>query len=311
MVWLAVAGIVLAAVVQALAPNHWPLELLTHFAPQYAVAGTIIAGSALSLGMRLAAVLAAAVTVFFAVDVWTIETAPGARAGEAAGPSVSVITFNMFDRNPRKDELRAWLMTRPADVVALQEAPATFAAALRDDGAYPYQSSLFDAGLDGAEFPEARAITVLSVFPVIDTFKLKRPPDGRAAALVRLAVSPAKDLWLAVVDAVEPPLTPQRTATRDRYLLSVAARVAHCPGPLMVAGDFNATPYAPVLKRFSSIADVRPTGLLDGTWPHWLGPLGLRLDHILVRGVVVEDVRVLVSRGSDHRPVRALLRLAE
>lgn len=293
---------------------------MTHFVPHYAVIALIIAAIALVLGMRLPATLAAAVAVFFAVEVWMVAStgagaadayraSPAANAREASpSPAVTVMTFNMFDRNPHTDALRGWLVTRPANVVTLQEVPATFAAALRADDGYPYQISVFDPGLDGARFPEARSITILSVFPIVEAIKLKPSPEGQAAALVRLAVSSAGELWVAVVDTVEPPLTPQRLAARDLYLLGVAERVARHPGPLIVTGDFNATPYAPVFKAFLSIANVRLTGVLAGTWPHWLGPLGLRLDHILVRGLELEHIRILDVAGSDHRAVRAVLR---
>lgn len=322
LVWLGLAGAAVAALVRVMAPGTWPLELFTHFLPHYAAAAALIAAVALALGMRVPALLAAAAAVGFAVDVAMTATTgadPGREAHRASAvanagqisrsPAIGVITFNMFDRNPEQDAIRAWLQTRPADVVALQEAPASFAAMLRTGGGYPYVVNVFDAGLDGARFPEARSITILSVLPVVDAVKLKPSPGGRAAALVRLAASPAADLWVAVVDTVEPPLTPLALAARDRLLREVAERVARLPGPLVVMGDFNATPYAPVFKAFLAVADVRPTALLSGTWPDWLGPLGLRLDHILVRGLVVDNSRVIDPPGSDHRAVRAVVRL--
>jgi endonuclease/exonuclease/phosphatase family metal-dependent hydrolase len=76
----------------------------------------------------------------------------------------------------------------------------------------------------------------------------------------------------------------------------------------VLAGDLNATPlwpaYRRLLTRFDDAA-VQAAQRLgrrpDRTWGPWSGsPRLLRIDHVLVRGLVASATRVLPLRGSDH-----------
>lgn len=88
-------------------------------------------------------------------------------------------------------------------------------------------------------------------------------------------------------------------------------------GPVIMAGDFNATTAHPELRR---LVGGDPTGLQDcggglfaaPTWPRDGVPVVpvpvLRLDHILVRGLSCVDSGVVGVPGSDHAGVWADLR---
>lgn len=85
-------------------------------------------------------------------------------------------------------------------------------------------------------------------------------------------------------------------------------------GPVIIAGDFNATlDHAVFRDAITGCADAgERTGKgLVGTWPsrfpRWLGP---QIDHVLVTGgISVETVSVHDVPGSDHRAVLTRLRL--
>lgn len=75
-------------------------------------------------------------------------------------------------------------------------------------------------------------------------------------------------------------------------------------GPLIVMGDFNATPYSRVARTLAKGADlVRLTNL--PTWPSSFGIPQLAIDHIFAS----PDIRVLARQqignnaGSDHYPI--------
>lgn len=82
-------------------------------------------------------------------------------------------------------------------------------------------------------------------------------------------------------------------------------------GPVVVAGDFNASPAWPAYKEitgqlvdlvaeWSSRNGARP----ERTWavrPGW--PRLLRIDHVFGRGVTATDVTVAPIVGTDHRAV--------
>jgi endonuclease/exonuclease/phosphatase (EEP) superfamily protein YafD len=85
-------------------------------------------------------------------------------------------------------------------------------------------------------------------------------------------------------------------------------------GPLVVAGDFNATRYHHSFRRLLSerLGDAherRGRGWAT-TWPRnrWPLPPLLRLDHVLVSpDIGVRSIKEGLGQGSDHRPIIAEL----
>jgi endonuclease/exonuclease/phosphatase family metal-dependent hydrolase len=90
-------------------------------------------------------------------------------------------------------------------------------------------------------------------------------------------------------------------------------------GPVVVAGDFNASPRWPVYRRTAQNLDDlverwahRVDADPERTWgwrPGW--PRMLRIDHIFGREMLADDVRVVPIEGSDHAAVVADLVVAD
>lgn len=82
-------------------------------------------------------------------------------------------------------------------------------------------------------------------------------------------------------------------------------------GPLLVAGDFNASPRWPAYKQMAGrLTDVvadwaeREGRKTERTWgwrPGW--PKMLRIDHVFGAGVSATEVRIQPMLGSDHSAV--------
>jgi endonuclease/exonuclease/phosphatase family metal-dependent hydrolase len=97
-------------------------------------------------------------------------------------------------------------------------------------------------------------------------------------------------------------------------LAEIAARPGE--GPTVMLGDFNATvqhrSFARLVGATWSDAAMHAFGGWRGTWPanrRWR-PAMLRIDHILVGPEIsIRSGRAWRGRGSDHRPVSAVLRL--
>jgi endonuclease/exonuclease/phosphatase (EEP) superfamily protein YafD len=76
----------------------------------------------------------------------------------------------------------------------------------------------------------------------------------------------------------------------------------------VLVGDLNATPLWPAYRRLRTRLDdgalhaARRLGHWPGrTWGPWSGSMRLlRIDHVLVQGLVATETRVLPLRGSDH-----------
>jgi endonuclease/exonuclease/phosphatase (EEP) superfamily protein YafD len=90
------------------------------------------------------------------------------------------------------------------------------------------------------------------------------------------------------------------------------------PGPLVIAGDFNAS------RDHRQFRDLLAAGLADSAdiardrpWPGFTWPANrrypplMRLDHVLVSpGITVSQTRTVAIAGTDHRGVLAVLGLA-
>jgi endonuclease/exonuclease/phosphatase (EEP) superfamily protein YafD len=88
-------------------------------------------------------------------------------------------------------------------------------------------------------------------------------------------------------------------------MAALADELSRYDGTLIVAGDFNATPYTPAFARFLDDARLTTVRAYPGTYPQIAGDFGLPIDHVLVRGIRIAEIEALDAFGSDHRPLRA------
>jgi endonuclease/exonuclease/phosphatase (EEP) superfamily protein YafD len=89
-----------------------------------------------------------------------------------------------------------------------------------------------------------------------------------------------------------------------RQAAELAKVVEALPGPKLVMGDFNATPFSRVLSVIETGASLRRVTFLP-TWPATAGLPQIAIDHILLSpGVrLLEAARIGEAAGSDHYPV--------
>jgi endonuclease/exonuclease/phosphatase (EEP) superfamily protein YafD len=62
------------------------------------------------------------------------------------------------------------------------------------------------------------------------------------------------------------------------------------------------------LSRYVRGAGVCASNLTHATWPEWLGPFGVPIDHIfLKRGVRLLSIATVSGTGSDHKALLATI----
>jgi endonuclease/exonuclease/phosphatase (EEP) superfamily protein YafD len=104
------------------------------------------------------------------------------------------------------------------------------------------------------------------------------------------------------------PRGPIRLHRRNLQLAQLAKFAQQTPGPLMLLGDLNCSPWSPIfvdLLRVSGLRDSRKGFDLQPTWPASL-PEALRIpiDHCLVSSqVTVHRCAAGPRIGSDHLPI--------
>jgi endonuclease/exonuclease/phosphatase (EEP) superfamily protein YafD len=218
-----------------------------------------------------------------------VVAAPGAR--------LELVAYNVLYRNRSYDEVIDWLRASRADVVVVVEA--------------------------GGEW--GRRIAKADLPFTVTSAEGEGPGDGlviltRAAPLtaeiLRLGTRPAIALTLPLGDGhvrvlgVHPfaPTTPRGALLQEEEFEAIARWADPADGPVVVAGDLNATPWYPAFP------DLLRGGLHDssrgfGWQPTWsAGPLAMPIDHVLHSEDLTVHTRTTGPRmGSDHRPLTVVL----
>lgn len=300
--FLALAGASLAA---ALARVGWPFELFAHFRWQLCVAAVVL-GVAAAIARRLPLVLVAGAA--FALPWASTLPRPGATAPEPRGcdgPRFTVVSLNLHRQNDEPRRALQWLATNPADVVVLQEVTPAWQVALAETGAtYPHRVVL--------PRDDPYGIAVLARVPIEDVQELDFLGDGLPSLGVTAGVGGQRVRLLAL--HTHWPVLPSLHHARDRVLARAAAYVSSADGPAVIAGDLNLTPYAPAFPRLlvrSGLRDVYAGRAWRPTWRAGFWPLAIPIDHVLVPAdACVAAAEIGRDVGSDHRPVRVVVRFA-
>jgi len=222
--------------------------------------------------------------------------------------TLRVVTFNVARGNlGSPQEVAGALRAADADLILLQETnfvPPGFGEELL-------------AGLPGYAVREGHEVLTLSRLPVLRAVNHPAPGGWRTFLETRVRWR-EQDLRVVnvhlgtvlVSSALRADFATLRR-TRDvraaqvQRLAGIAGRE---PGPLLLGGDLNTPPRGRAYRQLGQ-AFGPDAHDLAGRGPGWTFPgLGLRIDHLLARGLVPTWVRVLPDSGSDHRPLLAEFR---
>lgn len=259
---------------------------------------------AFALGMLMprAKLLAAFIVIILgllAIGAWPHLASREPRLMATAGPGervLKVASFNTLWDNRNADAVRDEIIRLDADVITLIEMDASkhpILAALKDR--YPYQ-------FDCHELDYCQS-AILSKLPIAEG-----EARGRWAGptYVRVRLGPeAGGLTVFGVHTIRFP----HVQAQFRQAVELAALIETTPGPRLVMGDFNATPFSRILHLLEDSANLtRLTNL--PSWPAKLGLPQIAIDHIFISPGLrqIETEQIGEAAGSDHYPV--MLRIA-
>ncbi len=319
--WLPVLGLAGAASVRLLDLHFWPVELLWHFTETFFLLALALTVFLVVVHRFAPAVAAAVLTVYFgfaaanvpglaagqAASLVSVAQAQPAGAERAGAVPVRLVTHNLYVHNDRPGALAEWLRRQDADVIVFQEISeqtAAIMAAAHDR--YPHQ--FFGWPKTYMERPDLRpelsGLAILSRFPLRDPFVFRQTRSSAPVVFADLLLPGEARVRLAVVHTSNP-LRRSGLRSRNQLMAALADELGRHEGPLIVAGDFNATPYTPAFAHFLDDARLTTVRAYPGTYPQIAGDFGLPIDHVLVRGVRIVGIEALDAFGSDHRPLRA------
>ena len=246
------------------------------------------------------AALAAVCGVVIAVHTWIwLPWVTSEKAGP--GPELTVMAVNVYRGGADTGAISTVVREQDVDVLAMSEVRETTVDRLGATGlthrlphAYPAppppEGTMIVSRLPLQAFPDAGG-------PITGTTALRNP-----AAVLRSRGG-------VVVRAVHPPPpVPGRVLEWRATLADLSRWAEQTPGPLVVAGDFNASVDHPGMRQLlaAGLRDAHETAGAGRptTWPNGRSvPPFVHLDHVLVRGLDVESVEDFRIPGTDHDAV--------
>lgn len=303
---IAVAGLITlwGALFAAMLGRYlWPLDLFSHFRVQYALLFLVVAIALFALRSPLLGAVSAVGALFAAIPIVGYMGVQTAHA-EAGSPRFRVVTFNTWFRNHDYAAIGRFLEQTQPDVIVIEERSQQEALRLGEYlASYPHSFNE----------PRPHGVVVFARWPIVSAESLLLTEGGVLAARVTLDWHGRQ---VTVLGAhLHWPLGPKNSRMRNAELQSIATFAATRTEPLIVAGDFNVTPWSrhfrAALDR-SGLSDSAAGHGLAPSWPSQFPPLGIRIDHCLVsRHWRSTDVRLGPSLGSDHLPLIADLELQQ
>jgi endonuclease/exonuclease/phosphatase (EEP) superfamily protein YafD len=305
--WLIMVPLSIAAAARAagLGESSSLLLLATGLTPLLGPPALVALGIGLWQRRRLLAVVSAATAAAHLCSALSGLGAPvGAPSLAGSLPALRLFSANVYHGNHDLGRIGQEIRATAPDLVALQELDPDGAAGLQRSGVldrFPYAVTELRKSPSG--------IGLWSRLPVADS----QVQDVHGMAVIKATILVGSQrLRLYTVHTVAP-LGDDRVRWQAQ-LRWVSEEIRLERGPLVVAGDFNATRYHPSFRRLLSArlgdAHERRGRGWATTWPRdrWPLPPLMRLDHVLVSpDIGVRSVQEGLGHGSDHRPIIAEL----
>jgi len=304
---LAAAGLAVATLFALSARLWWAFDLFSHFRVQYLVLAVLFGALALAVRAWPAALVLAVVALIHGWAVRDLWLGGGGRAG-GAGVPLRVVAANVLRSNPTPARVQEFVAASDADLVVLVDAQGERWRDVLSGIGERYPNRAPAGWRDGAP------VVLFSRHPILED-EVVRTPGGQRPHLLTEVEFGNRSLTVAGVHPESPsPRDATDSRVRNRQLDHIADSLARAERPAIVTGDFNTTYWSPHFRDLVDAADLRNAAAGQGyvaTWPRWLWPARIPLDHILFKGpLVVGDFRRGPSVGSDHFPVVADFRLA-
>jgi endonuclease/exonuclease/phosphatase (EEP) superfamily protein YafD len=272
---------------------HWTLDLFSHFRWQYLLLCVLsLLWCLLFRRPKLVLFICAASFLFNGFEIYRVSGE--SRFSETVGARLRVVSLNVYVGNEEKVQVLDYLRSTDADVIFLFEVDDAWTHGLEPlRTLYPYQ--VVEARSDGF------GVAFLSRMPLKDAQTFYAGPLGVPS--VQAYVQHAGREWGVVGTHPIPPINGPMALARDTQLSEIAEHAVGMNGPVLVMGDFNATPWSygvRVLKeRGLEYRSVAPA------WkPTWQAStiFAIPIDLALCTApLVIAKREIGPDVGSDHR----------
>jgi endonuclease/exonuclease/phosphatase (EEP) superfamily protein YafD len=281
----------------------WVAELFTHFRVQYVAAQVPIL---LALIVRRRMLAASLVVPFLALNLVAVGAyVPWSRSPAFEREGLTLMTANLGLSNADGARFVALVRDVGPDVIVLLEVTAGWSETL---GALEreYPAQYFEPREDPF------GIGIMSRLPLTAVETL----DLRGAPAIDAQLTLHEGGGLRIVGAhLWPPVSRNLATERNAQLAELRRLIDAESEPAIVTGDFNITPYSPLLDAWledTGFDDPRRGHGFSMTWPTYFPVLGIPIDHCFVsKHVMASEPRRSAAFGSDHFAITTSLSLRD
>ncbi|MCI4667712.1 MAG: endonuclease/exonuclease/phosphatase family protein [Bacteroidia bacterium] len=220
-----------------------------------------------------------------------------------------IMGFNVLTKNSQYQKARNFIQEYKPDLILMTEYTPIWHEEMEEIWrAYPYRKALPRHGFNGS--------IIASKHPFLASESIWFGPFDIPS--VKATVKTPSGTFELI--AIHPPSPPnvRDVIYRNQFMDSLSNYVSQqikLEQKIILAGDFNNTPYHPRFRKLLSetgLKDSRQGFGNQATFPQQLGWFGIPLDHILYsEGIMIKDRKVGRELGSDHRPVLCDFTFAE
>lgn len=313
--WFAESGRALAWCVLGAALALLGVSLLATWSPAVDVVShakghliglAIAAGLALMIGYR--PMLVTSLGVFLTLAAHTLlgmlsegPLSTPARAAASEASAWKIVSFNTWHSNRSHRRLVDFIDGLRADIVVLSEFGPDKIALLHDlERTYPHREGCADEW--------QCSVVILSRHPYTAAGVADRERSGGPPRAWMQFGSGPSSLTVIGAHLLRPIDGPE---AHWRELDQLAAVASETEGRVIVAGDFNATPWSAGFSRFVTRSGLQHMDRFVPTFP--AGRRGLpqlAIDHIFASpGMSITGVTLGPDAGSDHRPLLATIEI--
>lgn len=226
---------------------------------------------------------------------------------DADAPVLRVMFLNTQIRGADVNELIEDLSSGEPDLVFLSAATDAWADVL-EAAPIPY-----DLAFRRPPGVDVELLVLARKGVTVETFIEDFGAGGRDTAVqaVSFGDTPVQVLAMHPVS----PVTPKRVEAHSEQLAAIASWARAQDDPVVVLGDLNATPWSAGFRRLleeGELANSQKGFGIQASWPAFLGPLGIPIDHALYSDGLITVERFLGSGyGSEHRSLHVTFALSE
>lgn len=291
-------------------------DLASHFRVAYALAMIPALATYVVRPRRArwrAAILGLTLLLDFAAIAVLYLPHRGGSEASSKGPSIRLLQFNTWPKNPNDRKVLALIESERPDVVSLQETSESLRGAVDHELSDRYQ--ILTAG---SELLLIRRDAALIRMRGHDRHAL---PGGSEAISAGLEIG-GREVAVLSLHAMAP-IGLARAAIRDAQFEWVARWSRARPGPTIILGDLNATPWSHPFGRLLREGELIDSARGFGVQPTWrtsygpvrgvlAWPVQIPIDHCLhSAGLVTMDRKTGPACGSNHYPLLVTLKFSE